>query len=181
MARPRMRPRFIVDVEADEETIISSLRDGLDATTPPLLGVFSPRHGVVRIPPSRRRFFTPQLDVLVQEAEQAPDVSRLVVRFAPHPPVWLAFVFTYAVLFALGLSGLMYAMAELSMGRAPLCLISTFVAMVVGAFVYGAAFIGQGLGANDMFELRNWLDQCLTEARERARQLAAKPGDSAQL
>jgi hypothetical protein len=181
MARPRMRPRYILDVETGADTIMSSLRGRLKASEPGLVGVFSERHGVVRLSPDRRRFWSPQLDILIEPHVEGIDHSRVVVRFAPHPPVWLAFVFTYAVLFALGVSGVMYAMAELSMGRAPWCLISTGFAIGVAAFVYGAAFIGQGLGADDMFELRTWLDQCLAEARERSRRVPVSPRDSAQL
>lgn len=181
MARPRMRPRYIIDVATGADGIMASLRGRLEASRPGLVGVFTERHGVVRLSPARRRFWSPQLDILIEPHVEGMDHSRVVVRFAPHPPIWLAFVFTYAVLFALGLSGVMYAIAELSMGRAPWCLVSTALAIGAAAFVYGAAFIGQGLGADDMFELRTWLDQCLAEARERARRVPVSPRDSAQL
>jgi hypothetical protein len=90
-------------------------------------------------------------------------------------------VFSYGVLFALGLAGLMYAAAELSLGRTPWCAAFSLVALGVGAFVYGGAFIGQGLGSSEMYELRTWLDQCLSQASERTRAQPATATDSAQL
>lgn len=181
MARPRMRPRFVIDVETGADTLMACLRGRLEADAESFVGVFSERHGVVRIPPERRRFWSPQLDILIEPTDRGPGASRVVVRFAPHPPVWLAFVFTYAVLFALGLSGVMYALAEISMGRSPWCLVSTALSVGAAGFVYGAAFIGQGLGASEMFDLRRWLDGCLDEALTRARSEPASPCDSAQL
>jgi hypothetical protein len=181
MAQPRMRPRFVVVVESEVGAVMSTLRARVESCQPPLVASFSDHHGVVRIPEARRHFWSPQLDILVESIGEAPNHARVVGRFSPHPPIWLAFVFTYGVLFLLGLSGMMYAAAELSLGRTPWCLVSTVVAAAVGAFVYGATFIGQGLGADEMYELRTWLDQCLAEVRERSRPQPASPGDSAEL
>jgi hypothetical protein len=52
---------------------------------------------------------------------------------------------------------------------------------VLAAFVYGATFIGQGLGAEEMYRLRAYLDGCLDEARERYRTRPTTAAESAQL
>jgi len=176
-----MRPRFVLDVESGVEEIMIALRRHVASSEPPLAGIFSEHHGVVRIPDERRHFWSPQLDILVERVDESPHAARVVGRFSPHPPIWLAFVFTYGVLFVLGVAGLMYAAAELSLGRLPWCLVSTLAAAAMGAFVYGATFIGQGLGADEMYELRTWLDRCLGEASERTRSEPAAASDSAQL
>jgi len=44
------------------------------------------------------------------------------------------------------------------------------VALALAAFTYGAAFIGQGLGAEEMYVLRSFVDEALRRVRdERAR------------
>ena len=52
-----------------------------------------------------------------------------------------------------------YGGAQLILGEAPWAFWGVPVAVVLAGFVYGAAFIGQGLGAEDMYELRSVVDR----------------------
>jgi hypothetical protein len=49
------------------------------------------------------------------------------------------------------------------------------------AVVYGATFIGQGLAAAQMYELRRYLDESLERAEARARATPTTSFDSARL
>lgn len=184
MAEFEMRPRFAVDVACDAETLVGALRERIELADPPLEGHFDPAHCLLRVPAERRYFWSPELDLTFEPLEEAgaprPGV-RVRCLFAPSPPVWTGFVFVYAVLGLVGLAGGVLGLAQLASGATPWGLAVPPAALALFGFVYGATFIGQGLAATQMYEMRSYLDACL-EAAE-ARQLARPrtPLDSARL
>jgi hypothetical protein len=56
-----------------------------------------------------------------------------------------------------------------------------FGSAALAAFVYGAAFIGQGLGAEEMCRLHGYLDDCLEAAQASHAARPKTAGESAQL
>lgn len=173
-----MRPRFALEVDCEAEELMEVIRERLQKEEHPITGSSARRHAVLKMPSEKRRFWTPQLDLKIEEHDG--DVTLRAI-FSPHPHVWTGFVFTYAMLFMLGLCGVMYGLAELSLGRTPWGLLAPVVTSVIAAFVYGAAFIGQGLGAAEMYRLRTFLDDCLEDAAERSRATPRTARDSAAL
>jgi hypothetical protein len=173
-----MRPRFALPVECEAEEFMEVLRDGIELHRQTLTGSTSRRHAILRMPEPQRRFWSPQLTLAVEERNDDVKVQAL---FSPHPHVWTGFVCVYALLFMIGLSGLMYGLAEISLDRTPWGMLAPIVTAIVAAFVYGATFIGQGLGAEEMRRLRNFLDECVDEAATRSRELPGTARDSSAL
>jgi hypothetical protein len=101
--------------------------------------------------------------------------------FTPRPSVWTGFAFVYAVLAAAGIAGGLYGLAQLALTRPPWGLALAPAALVLIAGVYGATFVGQGLAASQMYELRRCLDASLERAETRARLAPKTPLDSARL
>lgn len=181
MAQPRMRPRFAIELVCTIEDVMSELRGQLPDNVRGLEGVFSKRHGVLRFPEERRHFWSPQLSLTVESIDEDEHRTRVRGVFSPHPQVWTAFVFVYLTLFVLGFFGLMYGFAQLGLGHRPDALLVPAVTSVLGAGVYAASFVGQGLGAEEMYHLRASLDDCMSGAEKNAATRPKTSRDSSQL
>jgi len=173
-----MRPRFEMKVECGIEDVMDRMQARLSADAQSIEGSFTRRHGVLMMPEARRRFWSPHLGLSLEEVA---DGVWIRGRFSPHPHVWTAFMFVYGILFMFGVSGIVYAAVELSLGRSPWALLVPVACAALAGFVYGAAFIGQGLGAEEMYELRRFLDDCVDEAVASGLLLPVTPRDSANL
>jgi len=164
VSRPRMRPTFDLR-HPSPEAILERLRPLADAH-PTLSGVFFRRHAVLRVREEARHFWSPQLDLEVRrpEPDEDDEAPRLHGRFSPHPHVWTLFMAIYGVLGLLGLAGLIGGLSQWTLGMTPWALLGVPAALALGGFVYGATFIGQGLGAEEMYALRSLLDDAAEEA-----------------
>jgi len=185
MADFEMRPRFAVEVACGAEAVVRALREGIAHADPPLEGHCDPEHCVLRVPAERRYFWSPELDLTFEPLADEGGAPREGVRvrclFGPRPPVWTGFVFVYAMLGLVGLSGGMLGLAQLAAGAAPWGLAVPVASGTLAGFVYGATFVGQGLAATQMYEMRTVLDACLGEAEARALARPRTPLDSARL
>lgn len=158
MDRPRQRPTFEADSPLPLQTVVAALSAGLAQPDAPCEGNVTQRHAWVHVRQQDRHFWSPTLDLTLREA---PDGTHLHGRFAPHPSIWTFFVFVYA---ALGLGACISAtwgIAQLSLDRTPLGLALSVALLALIGFVYGAAFIGQGLGSTQMIEIRLFLERAL--------------------
>jgi hypothetical protein len=184
MADLKMRPRFTVDVACDAASVVRALRDRIADAEPPLEGYFNDAHCVLRVPAPRRLFFSPELDLTFERIDEpgpAPGGIRVRGLFAPRPSIWTGFVFAYSALAVAGLAGALYGIVQLSLGHTPWALLVPLGALALIGAVYGSTFIGQGLAATQMYEMRSYLDDCLEHAEERARARPRTPLDSARL
>ena len=155
-----MRPRFDVDVDVSIETVFRALKTRADEAGFPLhLGGM---HADLRVPMEHEHLFSPTLQIQGIAVEQ----KRLQCRFSPHPNVWTGFMASYLALACAGTAGLMYGMSQWVLGQAPWALIAVPGAGALIAVVYGAAFIGQGLGSGQMYELRALLDLAVADASD---------------
>jgi hypothetical protein len=180
----KMRPRFAVDVPCEVETLVEALRASVADADPGLEGHFDPAHCVLRIPSARRSFWSPELDLTFESREPAEAPAgglRVRALFAPRPPVWTGFAFVYAVLAVVALAGALYGLAQLTLGEPPRALGASAAALALIGGVYAATFIGRGLAATQMYELRRALDDAVERAEARARATPRTPLDSARL
>jgi hypothetical protein len=83
---------------------------------------------------------------------------RLHARFSPSSPVWTAFVAIYLALACIGTGAACYGGAQLIMKETPWAFVGVPIVLALAAFTYGAAFIGQGLGSEDMYTLRRFVE-----------------------
>jgi len=182
---PRMRPRFIVEVNCSADHVMETFRGG-DVDNPRSLeGSFSERHGVITVPEEARQFWSTQCGLTIEDArtdasgETRP--TRILGVFSPHPEIWTAYVFTIGVLSLIVLMGLMYAVVELTMGHAPWALVASLLAVLIGGIVYTSTLVGQGLALGEMYELRSYVANCLAAAEASAVREPGSAGESAQL
>lgn len=189
MPRPRMRPSFQVEVDCSAEQLWETIEHQLGSDSGEVEGELSARHGFLRVSTERRRFWTPCLELTLEDCEESASGdgersrfrSRLWGTFSPRAEIWTAFVFTIGCLIILSVFATMYGVAQLVLGQAPLALLIPVGAALAAAFVYLSALVGQGLSISDMYRLRAFVDDCLREAEKAERKRPRTARDSAQL
>lgn len=182
MADIELRPRFSHSTPCDVETLVKVLHEQARHASPPLEGIFTPEHCVLRLPEERRSFWSPELDLTFEPLSDEPlHGVRLRGLFAPRPSVWTGFAFVYAVLAAVALASGLYGLAQMGLGQATSGFSVAMAAALALGGLYAASLVGQGLAAGEMYELRAHLDACLERAEELARQTPRTSLDGARL
>lgn len=161
--RPRMRPLFSIELDVPAEAVLARLRESLARKGAPAAGTVMPRHAELRTPEHRAHFWSPNLSLEIARAEGEPSLLR--GRFAPAPAVWMLFMGVYGVLGLSATLALMFGISQCLAGEPPWAWAGVPVALACMAFVYGATFIGQGLGAAEMYVLRSFVDDAIEAAR----------------
>jgi hypothetical protein len=161
-ARLRLRPDFRLPLPDDGGPLMRRLRERLSRDVCPFIGQVRDHHAYLRLPRDQRSPFSPTLEL--ELLETGPGVV-LYGRFTPHPHVWTGYMAVFGVLILVALGGLVYGLAQTLLDERPWALAAVPVAALLGGFVYGASFIGQGLSAGEMCALRAFVDAALRESR----------------
>ena len=157
-----MRLTFELPLSPAPDEVLSALRCVMDGDRRGIGGLVFRRTAVLWLTRERRRFYSPCLHVHFGTTDGGE--PRLLGRFAPHPNVWTGFMAGYGVLTMVALLSLVYGYVQWSLGHAPWAALGCPAALALMGFEYGAAFIGQGLGAEQMYTLRSLLDGALDAA-----------------
>ena len=157
MVRPAARPTFALALAGEPAAFFAALRTALAERKGAVSGQVFGDEAILRIRHEDRRIWSPALHLRTTPGEGGGTLLR--GQFAPSSPVWTAFVGIYIALLCLLAAALCYGCAQLTLGRPPWALAGIPVALALGAFTYGAAFIGQGLGADDMHEMRSFVER----------------------
>jgi hypothetical protein len=160
--RPSPRPRFALrsPLEAAE------LRQRVNAhlkSSPRLRGIAFDHRLELAIDGDEHHFWSPQL--VVQVTPRAGGGLDLDARFGPDPYVWAMYLLAYGTLLVLTFFAAMFGIAQWTLGQQPVALFVAPAAGVMAGLVYGASFVGQGLGSEQMYFLRATLTT-LAEAED---------------
>jgi hypothetical protein len=112
-------------------------------------------HATLSIPDEARHTWSPTLDVQVSAN---PAGTHVHARVGPVPEVWTFFVFCYAATSALALFGMVLGWSQYTVGSAPWALGALPIWMVVCGLLYGASFVGRGLGAHQIHQILACVD-----------------------
>jgi len=160
---PRPRPRFDLEVRAQPAAVLAALRAALDGHTG-VHGLVLDDDGKVELilTEDRVRFWSPQLSALVSASGEG---TRIKARFGPHPHIWGLFLAGYAIGILLSAACLLFGLVQLFLAMTPWGLWLLPLALLITGLTYGASYVGQGLGAGQMHDLRTFLDRALREAK----------------
>jgi hypothetical protein len=154
--RREIRPRFEITSEEDLASFMGRMSLRLRASAGFVCGVAAAGRVELYVPPSRQRLWSPELVVEVRATDEG---TVLEGRYGPHPHVWVGYAALFAVV-AVGITAsLVFAFAEWTMKVSPVALYALGPLALVGAILYVFAFVGQGLAADQMDELRAFLDE----------------------
>jgi len=180
MALPRMRPSFTLEVACGGEEAMQILGGRLAANPHGVEGSFSRRHGVLCMPVANRRFWSPCLDLTIEEVRERLQDGSPVVRvwgtFSPRPEIWTGFVFAIGTLGIVAFASLFFGIAQVLSGHPPWAWGLPLLALMLAAGLYVSALVGQGLAADDMHRMRAYVEACLGEAGELVRQAPTESG-----
>jgi len=162
---PRPRPRFHRLVRAKPAEIEAAFRAALPGKTE--IRSLHLSESYVEILPSdeRQHFWSPQLAMRLEEQG---DETLVHARFGPHPHVWALYLACYALSALLAIACLVYGAAQWMLGTEPIALYLTPIAILIVGLVYGASYVGQGLGAAQIFELRHFALEVLRNFEDEA-------------
>lgn len=155
---PRPRPRFELTSSLTAEEILMKV-DACLQEDPKVVGaVFSPDRIEVTIGEGQH-IWSPQLAVVINPTDEGK--SHLCCRFGPHPHIWTLYVALYALFIILAIASASFGVAQLSADKTPYALFLAPASLVLAGLVYGGAYVGQGLGTDQMYQLRTFLAHCL--------------------
>lgn len=150
-ARPRPRPRFALSSRSSPAELCVRVNARIKAD-PRLRGIALAQRIELAIDGDEHHFWSPQLVLQVQEAEDGG--TLLEARFGPDPYVWALYLFSYGALLVLTFWALIFGVVQWTLGQPPTALWAAPALALLAALVYGASFVGQGLGAEQMYFLR---------------------------
>ncbi|MFO0627109.1 MAG: hypothetical protein U0325_15985 [Polyangiales bacterium] len=165
MKRPRMRPTFEIPLTVGREAVLAQLRTRLQTRGCEADGSVLRAGAELHTRNDRQHFWSPTLSVQF-EARDGAEVLR--GRFAPSPSVWMLFIGVYGIIAMGGVAALMYGISQVMLGWSPWAFWGVPASMALGAFVYGAVFIGQGLGAEEMHMQRSVVEHAVDDAARAA-------------
>jgi len=142
-------------------------RDGVDVK-----GLFA-KGRIELVPnPATRHFWSPQLTADIETREESADEktdekagasTHIRVRFGPHPHVWTFYMAVHAVGALSTIGAAVFGLSQYLAGGSPWALWALPAAPILAALVWALAFVGQGLGAEQMYSLRRFLEEALEE------------------
>ena len=157
MDSPRPRPLVRFETPRDPDAVVARFAEALKEPGP-VVGGAAQRHVQLMIAEADRHFWSPFLSLeVVAEGEGA--VVR--GRFGPHPHVWTFFMFVHFAVLVGGIFIAAYGAARWMMDEPAWGLWAIPGAALLHAFVYGAEFIGKGLGSEQMFVVRDFVQGVL--------------------
>lgn len=168
---PRMRPRFILELDCSADTVMEALRSEELPDEHGIAVRYSERHGILTVCEEEQQFWSTELGLTIEDAGPAPDgtprATRVLGVFSPHPEIWTGYVFTVGVLGVIGAFSSMWAIVQWSLGRTPWAALIPPAAVLLAVLVYLSTLVGQGLALNEMYRLRSYLDERLKAAGAR--------------
>ncbi|PIE18605.1 MAG: hypothetical protein CSA66_04410 [Proteobacteria bacterium] len=156
---PRLRPRFEIVCVRGQQELVELFKEDLSRPDCEVTGRIAGEHVQLTIREEDRRFWTPSMDIRVEQHEEG---SLIRGRIGPQPSVWQMFTGLHLLIAFCGIGGLMYGISQAMTGESPWGLWAIPIALFLHAFIAGAAFIGQGLGADETYKLRTFLDDVLS-------------------
>lgn len=166
MVRPRARPRFTLDLAIPPDEVTERVRAHIARSSGKVRGKLFRRTVMLTVSEDDTHFWSPHLDIQLDETESGG--TRLAAMFSPHPSIWTAFVGVQLMFGILSIAAAMWVMSALLAGERAWTSLAVLGAMLFGGgFAYGAAYVGQGIGSEQMYELRAFLTDALRDADER--------------
>lgn len=134
------------------------------------------RDEIVELVPhsSAVHMWSPQLRLELSEVDGHTEIHA---RFSPHPHVWTL----YVVIHAFGAFGTLgagvFGLSQHLAGQSPWALWALPISPILAALVWALAFIGQALGAEQMYMLRRFVEEALatTAAKDQEMRAALDP------
>lgn len=158
--RPHFSHDIDLDVDAAQAKVIRAVNDGEDDCEVKCFPGFI----CLRIPEKDRHFWSPRLNLSLDEAEDGK--THVTGVYGPNANVWSLFLYGYLITGSIGLFSGIFGFVQKSLGG------STWALWVFGAMVgaaiglYVLAQFGQKLGATQTFRLHQLYESAMGRTEE---------------
>lgn len=159
--KAHLRPRFELTTEIDVPAVLARVRAVLEQSEQVIGMALDTGRIELTLNEEKIRFWSPQLTIDAEPREEGTG-TILKARFGPHPHVWTLYLALYATSVALATGCIMFGVSQWMVGAEPWALYLSPLSVILSALVYGASYVGQGLGALQMQELRSLVERAIT-------------------
>jgi hypothetical protein len=159
MSKYRIRPRFKCISTMTPEAMFGAIQQQIDSPDVRCSGWVSGSHAKVNIIEEDRHYWSPQMEIRVEEAENGTSISCLV---GPNAAVWTGFIFIYTLVAFFALVGVFYGLIQLNLDKDPTAFWLLPVSLFFALVIYLMARYGQYKGAAQMNHLRNIVNNALS-------------------
>ncbi len=162
MKRPRARPRFTLELSLAPDEVTERVRAHLARSEGKITGRVFRRTVLLTVCKEDTHFWSPHLDIQLDDGTDGG--TRLTAMFSPAPTIWTAFLGLQLTFALLSLGAAVWVMSVWMSGESTRPGLVSLAAMLFGGgFSYGAAYVGQGIGSEQMYELRAFLMESLRD------------------
>ena len=156
----QLRPRFRFDSTLLPDVMIAKLRKQLEENTDTVTGIIIEDHHVIlKIPKENRHYWSPQMDVRLEEVVGKGTILQGMV--GPSPQVWTKFMFLYGLVGFIGMVGLVIGMSQWTVGKTPAAMWIVVLCVAAVVAIYMAARAGKKLARDETRTLYYFLlDAC---------------------
>ncbi|MBX3422077.1 MAG: hypothetical protein KF752_11040 [Pirellulaceae bacterium] len=156
-----LRPTFEIPIAVTRELAMERLEQHCRSVAEPKRFFVHGEYGELHLPPAEHRLWSPHLSFYVTSKGEA---TRICGRFAPRLEIWtLVWVLYLAMAFTAFFSFIM-AYSQWAIGEATWWHWTGLMATLAITTIYMVAHLGQQWSADQMQELREWLEQILCNA-----------------
>ncbi len=154
---PRTRPKCNLRIQVPASLFLSTIQNQLD-NKQDVRGRLVNNHVYLQLPESEQHYWSPELHVTVLEEENGTTVKGIA---GPNGKVWATFMVFYGLAIMLFIFGGSLGLSELYLGMSSLWIWSIPASFTLYAFIFVAAKYGQRLGAAQLIQLREFLDETI--------------------
>lgn len=156
----RIRPRFSVISELPQEEILESMKQELKKEECECIGVVIPGHATVKIHPNNIHFWSPQLDLSLEDEDKGTLIRGL---YGPNPSVWSLFAFGYLVIGILFMFIIIIGFSAVSLNEDTYVLWGLPILIGLAIGIYLLSQLGQKIGAEQTFTLHHFIEKVLEQ------------------
>ncbi len=154
--------KFEMDTPVAPAAVLQTVHERLCEADSTMAGIVADGRIELYVTSERQHLWSPQLVVDVLPAETGRTGAVLRGRFAPHPHVWALYLAAAAVTAFATLLAVTFAYAQWVVGQSPSALWALPSALLAWLALYAVASLGQRWGAEQVDELRMFLDDGLS-------------------
>ena len=131
-------------------------------------------HLILDIPIHDRHYWSPQLSLRVEEAEDDPTQSIVRGLIGPRPAVWTLFMFFYLTVGVVGTGLAMWGFSKWMLGNFSHLIWALPIAILVNLTAYRAGKMGEELGQDQVEILKGFVRNALELKSEKSAEVLQK-------
>ena len=160
MSSLQLRPRFRKTVDLEAQQIKDRVNRHIKRPDKQIDATVIDNHVILRLLSDEQHYWSPQLSLQLHENDQGTLIRGL---YGPDPKVWTLFIFLYTGVGFIGLIGLMYGLAQWSLGMSPVVLWIGLAAGIMEFVIYLVASAGKRIASEQMALLQQEFDKILLQ------------------